>query len=119
MKVIYKAESPTTYSYVLGNEFLEGRAGNTVSLAGIHMRLAADLTFSFSNGAWAIEAKNRFLPYKHKNGMKRRLDLAIKPIGDHEHELVSPHGIRVLLPQAPLPLGTMAPEFHSAAALST
>jgi hypothetical protein len=93
VKAIYKAEIPTTYSYVLGNELLEGRVGNTISLAGIHMRLAADLTFSFSNGAWLIEAKNRFLPYKHKNDMKRRIDLTMKPIGDHEHEPVSPHGI--------------------------
>jgi hypothetical protein len=93
VKVLYKVEQATAYTYQISGKTLEGHEGEAISLKGIRMQLTADHTFSFSNGAWEIEAKNRFLPYKHKNGNKRRLDFAVKPIGDNKHELVSPHGI--------------------------
>lgn len=94
LHAFYHVDAPSSVTTVVE----EGKAqvvglGDSLELEGIQLRLSHRLVFFFSNGAWAIEAKNRALPYKQHNGAKRRLDLAVRPIGDVDQDPIAPHGL--------------------------
>jgi hypothetical protein len=85
---LYQVYSPSS---ITGDKELS--AGNVFEVDGVKVGLSFKLVFSFSNGAWKVEAQNRALPYKRSNGNKRRLDVTMYPVGDVDHEPVAPHGL--------------------------
>jgi hypothetical protein len=100
IKVLYHVDTPET----AGIQSRAGEAGSheerkvmhmgeKLLLDGVALRLTSGHVFSISNGAWAVEGRSRFLPYKVKNGMKRRLDLTMRPIGTVDKDPIAPHGV--------------------------
>jgi hypothetical protein len=92
--MLYHVEQMPAPLVTAGNKTRTLQGGDSIEMNGVRVACAGDAkTVLLSNGAWAIKAKNRFLPYKHMNDMKRRLDLSIWPTGDVDHDPVAPHGL--------------------------
>ena len=92
IKALYNVDTPAFVNVTLRGKSVKIHAGERLDLKGVKMHLTGFHVFMFSNGAWAVGAKSRFLPYKQLNKNKCRLDLTLHPIGDVDHDPVAPHG---------------------------